>query len=214
MIVLGLALQNSTLVPEAIAAWVEERNRAFPSVKFEINKQTPTTKEVREEGRTFATDYQRVLSGLSGDAAKMGVLYVSFLYGEEAWCVKITGGINEDGEIRNMFTLPEGEKIVGPLPPDLRNKIVEFVPGNYQRLEVKGRSERGTQDSVVYAEVRLPENPLTDHAEDLREVAWEARQESTLSATGSELGEMMSDPKRVEIASSMLQEGKEGKQMN
>jgi len=216
MIILGLQLQNTDKVPEKIAAWVEERNEAFPDIKFEINKYTPPAEEIGREGRTLVKDYQRSFSGSGsyGDSAKSGVLFVSFFYGKEIWSVKITGGINENRDIRNMFTLPEGEKIVRPLPPELRNKIAGFEAENYRRLEIKGQPERGVKDSVVYVEVRSHENPLTDHAEHLREINWEARQTSTLSMTGSELGEMMQDPKKVEIASSMLRDGKEGKHMN
>ena len=216
MIALGLQLQDTNKVPEKIAEWVEERNRAFPDVKFEINKYTPPTEEMRQEDRAFAQEYQLSFAGFGahGDSARTGVLSVVFPYGEEAWGVKITGGINENSEIRNMFALPEGEAIVGPLPPELRNQIAGFDPARHQRLEIKGRPERGTTDHVVYVEIRSPENRLRDHGENLREINWEVRQTSTLSMTGSELGEMVKDPEKVEIASSMLREGKEGKGMN
>lgn len=206
MIALGTTLQGKDSIPEDIASWVEERNAAFPDAKFEID-QRPLSEGDQSSERGLIERNKKGFYG-GDDPATSGVLYVTFLYGKETWGVKITGGLTQHGEIRNVLTLEEGEDIVKPLSPELRNKIAGFNPEACQRVEVKGDPQRGTHDHVIYLEPRAADDVLREHAEDFRGVHWEARSTSALSMTGKELADVVRDPETLKAASLMIRDFK------
>jgi hypothetical protein len=214
MITLGLGLQDTDSVPEEIAKWVEEKNSKYPNITFKIDKRIPTTEEIETENREFAEKYQVVFTGFHGDAKEKGVSGVSFLYGKESWSVKLVGSVNGKDEIHDPYSAPKEGEVMKPLPAELRNEIVGFDPNKLERIEIKGREDRGTKDSVVYGESRLTENPLQEHAQALREVDIEGRDTSAFSLSGKELKEVVKDPDRFEAAVKLLSDFKEGKKPN
>lgn len=215
MITLGVYLQHTDEIPKEVAEWLVERNAKYPGVNFIVDRHEvrEVDRPIEERGmRNVREQYAKWFGpfGTFADAEHFSVLTVGFLYGQETWIVRITGVVNEKGEIKNTQTVEEGEKTT-PLPPKLRNEIAGFDPkanewlgDSWERLYPEGGRK------AMYAERRSEATPFRERPEAFTKVEWDFRK-TGLTMTGKEFMDAVNDPERREVLERQIRDAREGR---
>src|SRR6266481_4560242 len=121
MIIYGLRMQGrKEAVPKAVAAWLLDRNFAYPKIDFEVNcreGEPAQQKELEESAHKYSRVYfmKEALSGVSD---------IIFPYVSQVWSVKIIGGLDKDHNIvdRDSPTYNPND-IIKPLTLKMRDEI-------------------------------------------------------------------------------------------
>ena len=209
MISLGTSLQHTEEIPVEVAEWLRERNEKYPGVNFKVDKWEVRDVDAEQEAKGMRAIREKYAKSYS---FKMGgTFFVNFLYGQESWMVHIIGAVNDAGEIRNTFTIPEGEegRAFHPLPPQLRNEIAGLVREQAERVDTKSSMEK---EVVMYAEPRTEATPFRERPETLGRTEYDARYTAAMRfESGKAFQETLDDPERRQALADYLKAHREGK---
>ena len=95
-------------VPKVLADWVNDRDRRYPDVVFEVSyAETPVSK--RAEDHPLVKKYSRFYSATGG----VGISQVVFPYLEERWYIRIIGHLTSEqrNEVAGLTNTPNLEKL-------------------------------------------------------------------------------------------------------
>jgi len=185
MIVYGLTMQGKQeAAPEEVATWLLERNSRYPNIDFtvECSELNPSEKT---KWRDEAVKYSRIF--VKDEFMHWGISEVIFPYLSQIWEVRITGLIDDQGEILN----PESPEYMGghKLPPKLR-------------LEIAGVPEPELVKMYDH-KLGLPRKkhePVLEEPKVMIPLPHGLRWTSEVSMSGEEFNKLLSDPRTKEEA--------------
>ena len=203
MIIYGHTMQGKKEeVPDDIAKWLIGRIEKYPNVDFTIDydEMIGLDPKQREDLLEQMKKFSRIFLPEHKTAGEKGVQTVVFPYQSEIWRVKITGGLDEHGNIIGRSDPEINEKLKRGLTAGLRNKIAGLTEEEHvEKIMLDGKEGPP-------AKVREVDEPLRNRPNELVPFPSDMRWTSELSMSGEQFNDLMQDPGVRERAKEALYE--------
>lgn len=203
MIIYGLSMQGKKEeVPNDVAEWLVSRMEKYPNIDFKVDhdEMISLDPKQRDEMLKQIKKFSRIFHLEHKTNGEKGVIAVVFPYQNEIWRVKITGGLDDHGNMVGRGDPEFNEKIKRPLPPELRNEIAGLTDEkNVERIQLGGKEG-------PMAKVREEDEPLLDEPKEFVPLPADMRWTSEVSMSGEQFNDLLSDPQTKERIKQALYE--------
>jgi hypothetical protein len=189
-------------VPTDVAKWLINRMEKYPTVDFTIDRdemmgldpqqQEQLAEQMKKFSRIFLPEHKT--------SGEKGVLTVIFPYQNEIWRIKITGGLDAEGNIIGRSDPEINEKLKSPLPPKLRNEIAGLTEEkNIEQIQLEDKEG-------PMAKVREESEPLLNEPGEFVPFPAEMIWTSKISIHGEQFNDLTKDPEIREQTKQALYE--------
>ncbi|MBI5135467.1 hypothetical protein HZA86_04530 [Candidatus Uhrbacteria bacterium] len=195
MLIYGITMQGKKEeVPSDVAAWLVDRMKKYPTVDFTIDRDEMTrlSPQHREQTAELMKKFSRFFYPEHKTRGENGVLIVVFPYQNEIWSVRITGGLDGEGNIIGRSDPEINTKLKRPLPAQLRNDIAGLTEEkNIEQVQVGG-------NEGFRAKVRREDEPLLSEPREFFPLPAELKWLSEMTMSGEQFNNLMSSPEKKE----------------
>jgi hypothetical protein len=203
MIIYGISMQGKKEeIPTEVAEWLIRRMEKYPNVDFKIDQDEMIglDPKQREQMLEQMKKFSRIFHPEHKTSGEKGVLAVVFPYKNEIWRVKITGGLDDNGNIIGRSDPEFNEKIKRGLPAELRNEIAGLIEEkNVEKIQL------GEKEGPM-AKVREEDEPLLSEPAEFIPFPSDMRWTSEVSMSGEQFNDLMEDPETKEQTKKALYE--------